>query len=374
MEPDEGVLNRAGERIFTLQRSVLLREGWRDGEADVPAECNFARHLETGNGPGKEDRQMIREMADTVVQAMESVLAPPPEAQGQAPCLPKFLEKKCTGCGLCAKACVGEVLLMRGKKAAIVNPDRCCLCGHCVSVCPADAVKDSLATRKETPLIDPAVLPSEKSLHMFFRSRRSVRFYKDKPVSRKDLEKILEAGTYAPTAGNRQDVEYLVLADANEIRELRELVFPFVYKMFSLFNNRAIKPILSAAIGRENVDALKDYLPLLDRFQERYVTQGDDRIFFSAPTLVIVHGSKYDDTVGLSCAVCLYQASLMAQAMNVGTCYNGFLQVAINKNKKVRQALGIPARNKCYGALTMGYPKMKYRRAVRRNPPKVTWR
>ncbi len=317
---------------------------------------------------------MIREMVDTVAQVMESVLAPPAEAQGDPPCLPEIREKKCTGCKLCAKVCIGEVILMRGKKAAVVNRDRCCLCGHCVAVCPADAVRDSLSPRKETPLIDPAALPSEKSLRAFFRSRRSVRFYKDKPVSRKDLEKILEAGTCAPTAGNRQDVEYLVLTNPEEIRELRETVYPIVYKMFSMFNNRAIKPILGAAIGRENVDALKEYMPLLDMFQERWLTQGEDRIFFHAPTLLIVHGSKFDDTVGVGCAVVLYQASLMAQAMNVGTCYNGFLQVAINNNKKIKQSLGIPWKNKCYGALTMGYPKMKYRRAVHRDPPKVTWR
>ncbi len=317
---------------------------------------------------------MIREMVDTVAGIMESVLAPPVEAQGEAPCLPEVMAKKCTGCGLCAKACVGEVIEMKGKKAVVVNRDRCCLCGHCVSVCPADAVRDSLSSRKDTSLIDPAALPSAKSLRLFFRARRSVRFYKDKPVSRKDIEKILEAATSAPTAGNRQDVDYLVLTDANEIRELREMVFPVVYKMFSMFNNRAIKPILGAAIGRENVDSLKEYMPLLDMFQERWVTEGDDRIFFSAPTMIIVHGSKYDDTVGLGCAIGLYQASLMAQAMNVGTCYNGFLQVAINNNKKVKQFLGIPAMNKCYGALTMGYPKMKYRREVKRNPPKVTWR
>ena len=32
-------------------------------------------------------------------------------------------------------------------------------------------------------------------------TRRSIRSYKKEPVSEKDLNKILEAGTYAPTGG-----------------------------------------------------------------------------------------------------------------------------------------------------------------------------
>jgi aldehyde:ferredoxin oxidoreductase len=47
METDEAALNRAGERIFNLQRAVLLREGWQGREGDVPAEFNFTRPVET---------------------------------------------------------------------------------------------------------------------------------------------------------------------------------------------------------------------------------------------------------------------------------------------------------------------------------------
>jgi len=317
---------------------------------------------------------MIRSMANTAVRTLTSVLAPSAEAPEARPCLPRVIEKKCTGCGLCARLCMAEVLEIRARKATVANPQWCSRCGHCVAVCPADAVQDSLGTRKQNPLLDPASLPSAKALQLFFRSRRSIRVYRDRPVSRKDMEKILEAGTCAPTAGNRQDVAYVVMTDREQIRELREMVFPIVRRMFLQFNKPLIKPILEASIGPESVASLKEYLPLLDLYQERWEKRGEDRIFFHAPTLLIVHGTRFDDTVGVSCAVVLYQASLMAHALNVGSCYNGFLQVAINNNRKVKQWLGIPWRNKCYGALTLGYPKVSYRRMVRREPPNVTWR
>jgi nitroreductase len=36
------------------------------------------------------------------------------------------------------------------------------------------------------------------------KKRRSIRKYQDKQISREDLEKIIEAGLYAPNAGGRQ--------------------------------------------------------------------------------------------------------------------------------------------------------------------------
>jgi len=319
---------------------------------------------------------MIRSMANRAVRALESLMAAAAaaEAPEAPPCLPRVIGKKCTGCGLCTRVCMAEVLEIRGKKATVVNPQWCARCGQCVAVCPADAVEDRFGTRKENPLLDAAALPSARSLQQFFRSRRSVRVYRDRPVSRKDLERILEAGTCAPTAGNRQDVAYVVLTDPEQIRELRAMVFPFVRRMFAQFNNPVLRPVLERFVGRESVASLKEYLPLLDVYQARWENRGEDRIFFHAPALLIVHGSRFDDTVGVSCSVVLYQASLMAHALNVGSCFNGFLQVAINNNRKIKQWLGIPWRDKSYGALTLGYPRVAYRRTVRREPPRVTWR
>lgn len=47
IETDEGALNEYGERIFNLQRAVLLREGWRPKTDDVPREFNFVDPVET---------------------------------------------------------------------------------------------------------------------------------------------------------------------------------------------------------------------------------------------------------------------------------------------------------------------------------------
>jgi len=81
IETDEAGLNRYGERIFNIQRAILLREGWQAKEADVPAEFNFTEpiHADLLNpqlivpGPGEEpvsvkgnvlDRNKFEEMRE----------------------------------------------------------------------------------------------------------------------------------------------------------------------------------------------------------------------------------------------------------------------------------------------------------------------
>lgn len=50
-------------------------------------------------------------------------------------------------------------------------------------------------------------------LREILRTRRSIRSYKNKAISENDLQKILEAGWFAPSAGNRQPVEYIIVRD-----------------------------------------------------------------------------------------------------------------------------------------------------------------
>lgn len=47
IETDETGLNRYGQRIFNLQRAILLREGWRPKVDDAPQEFNFNDPVET---------------------------------------------------------------------------------------------------------------------------------------------------------------------------------------------------------------------------------------------------------------------------------------------------------------------------------------
>ena len=55
------------------------------------------------------------------------------------------------------------------------------------------------------------------------RARRNVRQYTAQPISRDDLEKILDAGRRAPSAGNWQPWNFVVVSDRDQLVELAKV-------------------------------------------------------------------------------------------------------------------------------------------------------
>ena len=59
----------------------------------------------------------------------------------------------------------------------------------------------------------------------FFRSRRSTRIYGKESVERDKTEKIIEAGRFAPTGGNRQPIRYVVVHTPEKVEMIRKMTF-----------------------------------------------------------------------------------------------------------------------------------------------------
>jgi nitroreductase len=55
------------------------------------------------------------------------------------------------------------------------------------------------------------------------RARRNVRQYTDQPIAGADLERILEAGRRAPSAGNWQPWNFVVVTDREQLIELAKV-------------------------------------------------------------------------------------------------------------------------------------------------------
>ena len=50
--------------------------------------------------------------------------------------------EKCTGCGLCVKACPADALFLENKHSKMRPPgiNECMGCGDCTAICPEDAI------------------------------------------------------------------------------------------------------------------------------------------------------------------------------------------------------------------------------------------
>ncbi|MFX1234090.1 MAG: nitroreductase family protein [Promethearchaeota archaeon] len=78
----------------------------------------------------------------------------------------------------------------------------------------------------------------------FLKSRRSIRNFQEKEIPDKQLEMILEAGRWAPSASNRQPWEFIVVKSKSKKAALTKTA---TYGKFT-----ATAPILVAIIGKVN--------------------------------------------------------------------------------------------------------------------------
>ena len=63
-------------------------------------------------------------------------------------------------------------------------------------------------------MIDPKILLD------FIKARRSIRAFQDKPIPEKEIEMILEAGRWAPSASNRQPWEFIVIKNKDVLKKI----------------------------------------------------------------------------------------------------------------------------------------------------------
>jgi len=187
------------------------------------------------------------------------------------------------------------------------------------------------------------------------------------------VEKVLDAGRYAPTGRNTQNVHYIVLQQPKEIDDLRQRTLRFYAKVFSRAKNPLGALVLRVYAGGKMVNYLRESLPKVDHAAQR-IDRGEDRLFYHAPVVIVVHAESWDSCSSFNCAAALYNCSLMAHTMGLGCCFNGYLESAVNHDRGIRRWLSIPPGHRCFGAMTMGYQGMEYRRMVKREPPHVQWR
>jgi nitroreductase/NAD-dependent dihydropyrimidine dehydrogenase PreA subunit len=285
---------------------------------------------------------------------------------------PSVKADKCTGCGQCARVCPALVFEMRDKKATVVRAEKCFACGHCWAVCPKEAVSQEEVVTSTTlkPGRAPAVPPDR--LQLLIRERRSVRLFNDKPVSRESLLQIVDAGRYAPTGSNRQNVGYIVLPTKDKVSQFRSLVEGFVERTFKAARERAA----SSLEAMEEVSPIDAVLCYHGSNYEDVKNRKETSAYFVLPfgsAAIITHGQSFDATSPFNCSVALYNCSLMAQSLGLGSCFIGFARAAANMDETTRQWLAIPKENEAYAAMVLGYPGIKYRRLIERKMPEIRW-
>ncbi|MBW2622507.1 MAG: nitroreductase family protein [Deltaproteobacteria bacterium] len=277
----------------------------------------------------------------------------------------------CTGCGLCAERCV-RCFTDRGDEIVVQADEiNCSLCGHCVALCPTGAITHGKMDMDNFPEISADSNFETDKFVEFIRKRRSHRSFIDKPIPGEVLEKLADVCRYAPTGSNVQDVELLIIQDRDKIRRLSDLTMESFQKARQILEQRitAMK-----AEGRDIPgDMQYSYETLQARDQMQEVREAEaDTVFHNAPAVLIFHSPAATSAPKDNAVIASTTATLTAMTMGLESTYIGIFEAA-STYRPIVEALGLPAGHKVFSVLIMGYPRLKYLRAVDRKPMKVRW-
>ncbi|WP_101696249.1 nitroreductase family protein [Clostridium minihomine] len=255
--------------------------------------------------------------------------------------------EKCIGCGLCCKDCPHHVLVLQNGKAVMLA-EQCLECGHCVAICPKDAVTMNGYDMNEVKAYDKNSFGMNEDVFLnTIQFRRSIRHYQTRQVDKEAIQKIIEAGRFTPTGGNKQRIRYVV-----------------AQKRISMFENDALKVFKRWKYPAKIASKLIHFPYDLSTYQLE-----PGFFFHGAPTVLFVIS---DDAVDASLAS--MNMELMAEAMGLGTLYVGFFAVAAKRSRKIRKELGLTKKEKVVTCLAIGYPAVQYMRTVPRKKVDIEWR
>ncbi len=262
----------------------------------------------------------------------------------------------CTHCGLCIQACVAHAI---NPATMAINSNRCIACSHCSAICPVAAVKWPKAN--DEPDIPALADDVADQLETLIKRRRSMRVFDRQAVPEGLINRILETVNHAPTGTNSRGVHVTVVRGEAEMKAMADLTMSFFRRIASLLLGPLGRPFLWLFGGQKMVRRIKGY----KRHIDGYFT-GKNILTFDAPVLFVFSAHRKSSCPSQDAVIWATTANLHAEALGLGTCYNGFIVLAASLYRPLRRYLGVPKGCKVYSTFLAGYPGLKYKRAAHR--------
>ncbi|MDF2570825.1 MAG: drgA 1 [Sporomusa sp.] len=141
---------------------------------------------------------------------------------------------------------------------------------------------------------------------------------------------VLEAGIYAPSAGNQQLWHFTVIQDKKLLDQLN----------------------VSAKAGAAQID--NEHIQLIAK-NEKF------NIYYGAPTVVLISGKEDGLAIESDCAAATQNILLAAESIGLGACWVNLTLFALGgeQGEQYKQQLGVPAGYKAFSSVALGYKKIE---------------
>ena len=185
-------------------------------------------------------------------------------------------------------------------------------------------------------------------------TRRSTRKYKDDMPDGSIIEKIIEAGRYAPSGSNSQNTHFIVFNEKHILTAMADLVREEFSKMEA---------------DQDTYISLKHSINASKK--------GDYVFHYNAPVLIVVANKKGYGNAMADSACALENMMIAANALDLGSCWINQLHW-LDDNDRIREFMstyGLKEDETITGGLILGYAAagLPDRTALERTGNPVTW-
>ena len=185
-------------------------------------------------------------------------------------------------------------------------------------------------------------------------TRRSTRKFSSKMPEKKLIEKVIEAGRFAPSGSNSQNTHFIVFTDKTILTTLADLVRSEFSKM------EATEETYISLRNAINASKTSNYV-----------------FHYEAPVFIVVANKKNYGNAMADSACALENMMIAANALDLGSCWINQLHW-LDENKVIRnflQRYGLNDEETVTGALILGYAEsgLPNRTALERKGNTVTW-
>ncbi|MGO0061901.1 nitroreductase family protein [Brevibacillus fluminis] len=207
------------------------------------------------------------------------------------------------------------------------------------------------------------------ALKEIIHGRRSIRKFTEQPVTREDIEDIIDCARYAPSDTNSQTWEFIVITNRDKIKEIEQMTWDALHEKAAQATEKGFEKegrLLVRSFG-PYATAFSDAPVLIVCLATPYESKFREKIF--EPIELVPHNVWDEEGIKSSC-LASQNLMLAAHAKGLGTCpMTGPVLLAADK---LRAMLSIPAEKQINMVIALGHPQDTPKKLPRKEVAEIT--
>jgi nitroreductase/NAD-dependent dihydropyrimidine dehydrogenase PreA subunit len=292
---------------------------------------------------------------------------------------------RCTSCGLCVENCPFKCWAMEEGGTPELRDDYVCFtCSNCMVACPTEAISivepyhvtgGFWATEPYPLPLKMPLPPRDKegnldewnAVERAMLERRSVRNFTDEPVPDHLIRRVLEAGRFAPSAGNCQPWHFIVITDRALIRKMDEAVRAMTKGLWATYQDDELVKTM-APVAETTPYAFE---PRALWGGVNTVARGEMQASLNAPCVILLAAdTRAISGPDLHIGICGQNMNLAANSLGIRACWDGFLVSGV---PAIADKIELGPNWRVITTLVLGWPAFKQDGVVAREYRPVWW-